>query len=460
MKRKKAKTIVAIVDAGCRGAILAESYANHKNVDEILVFPGNDLMQSVCKKPVKCFPKIALTDAKKIVRECSKRKVAVVDVCQDNAVAAGVVNKLKEKGIPVIGHTREAGIIEWDKAWCRQFLEKIGLNAYQPEFHIFTSEKEGIDFVKNQPNKKWFIKAAGLAMGKGALAARDKKEAIGKIQELHRRFPEASERYIVEQWLTNVDDTPGEEFSYYALCKGSKWKFEGNYQDHKNVNDFDSGDNTGGMGSISPTTILTEPILKQIGFILDKVVIGMKGEKDEQGNSRELSGDLYLGGIIVKEKGKLQVKVLEFNARLGDPEAHTVLGVTTNRYDMAMAVIGKTDFSKLKISIEKGVRIILTATAKGYPHDITGALGKEIFGLDIIMKRRKVKVYGSGIKKIGKRFFVNGGRLFYLFAKGRTILEAREKAYKEMSQIYIEDNNLHYRKDIAHSELEKYWRLN
>ena len=455
---KKKKVCIAIVDSGGRGAILAESYAKHPDVDMILAFPGNDFMQLLCNKPVICFPKIGLADVELIVKECKKYQAIVVDVCQDNAVAAGVVNALRNEGIATIGHTKEAGIIEWDKAWCRLFLQKIGLNKFQPKFEIFTSENAGTAFLKGQPNQRWFVKAAGLAAGKGALAATNNNDAIQKIHELYARFPEASGKYLVEEWLKNDDGTPGEEFSYYVLCKGKEWKFEGNYQDHKNVNDFDEGDNTGGMGSISPTMVLTQPIVKEIKYILDKVITGMMHEKDENGNSRELSGDLYLGGIIINRKGVFQVKVLEFNARLGDPEAHTVLGVTTNRYDIAMAMIGRTNFPKFKINIDPSIRMILTGAAKGYPNDYSQVLGNEIFGLADVMKNRKVKVYGSGIKKIGQKFLVSGGRVFYLFVKGKNLIDVRKKIYEEMSQVYVEGNNLHYRKDIGHSELEKYWK--
>lgn len=456
--KKKNKKIIAIIDAGCRGAILAESYANHPEVDEILAFPGNDLMQLVSKKSVVCFPKIGLTDVAIIVKECKKRQVVIADVCQDDAVTAGLVNALRKEGISTVGHNKEAGVIEWDKAWCREFLQKIALNEYQPKFHIFTTKKEGVKFISKQKDQKWFIKAAGLAAGKGALAAHNNKEAVEKIDELSNKFPDAARKYLIEEWLVNDDGSPGEEFSYYALCKGRDWKFEGCYQDHKNVNDFDQGYNTGGMGSISPTTILIEPILKQIKYILDRVVIGMMHEMDEYGNSRVLSGDLYLGGMIVRRNGRLQVKIIEFNARLGDPEAHTVLGVNTNRYDIAMAMIGETDFSRLRIAINPSIRIILTGAARGYPNDYNQALGKEIFGLSEVIKRHKVKVYGAGIKKKGNRFFVNGGRLFYLFGEGKNLIEVRRKIYEEMSQIYVEGNNLHYRKDIAHSEMEKYWK--
>lgn len=452
------KEIVAIIDHGCRGAVLAQSYANHPSVSKIIAIPGNDMMQSISSKPLVCFTTIKESDVSEIVKICLAEKITLAEVCQDDAVEAGVVNALRDAKIPVIGHTQEAGIIEWDKAWCRQFLERIGLSSYRPKFHIFTNLTDGTTFLKNQPNQAWFIKASGLAAGKGALPAKNTREAIRNIKELKKRFPQAAKRYLIEEWVKNDDGTPAEEFSYYAFCKGKQWKYEGNYQDHKRALDFDEGENTGGMGSVSPTSVITPEVEKQIKIILDTVVPAMADETDSRGKNRELSGDLYLGGILMRKKGRVEVKILEFNARLGDPEAHTLLGVKTNRLVIAKAITEKKNLEKLKITFESSVRVILTAAVKGYPGDYKEVLGKEIFGIPEILKNKKVRFYGAGIKKVGERYFVNGGRLFYLVGRGRTILEARKKVYEAMTQVYIEGNALHYRKDIGHLEVEKYWK--
>ena len=431
-----------VVDGGGRGAVLIDKYAKSKKVSKILAVPGNDLMQINTDKKVVTFPNLKTTSVKEILEICKKEKVDLVDVAQDNAVEAGLVDELMVSGIPVIGPTRTAGQIEWDKAWARKFMGKYDILT--PKYQIFYTEKEGIEFVKNHPAIKCFIKASGLAEGKGAIHAENKKEAIAAIKQMSK-FGKEGETYLLEQWLV------GEEFSAFALCDGENFKVVGFAQDHKRVFDGGLGPNTGGMGCVSNPLIVDRKIKKQVEEIFNKVIYGMKKEK------RPYKGVLYLGGMVVDGKGLpagRQVYVIEFNARWGDPEAQVIVpSIKNDFFELADAIIfGK--IKGLKLDIDKKVRVVVAATAKGYPTDYTSVKGKKVFGIEKVQKMG-VKIYGAGVKKIVGDYVVNGGRVLYIVGEGQDVIEAREKAYEAMKLISIEGDNLHYRTDIGWRDVER-----
>src|SRR3990167_10123052 len=174
---------VLVVDGGGRAAALAHKYSQSKHVRKLLVVPGNDLIRINTKKPVKIFPHLKTTDTTEIVEIAKKEKVDLVDVAQDDAVACGLSDSLTKAGIKVFGPSKSAGQIEWDKAWARKFMKQFNIPA--PSFKICHSETEGSNFIKNQKEEKWFVKASGLAAGKGAIFAKNKKEvqvAVGKMK--------------------------------------------------------------------------------------------------------------------------------------------------------------------------------------------------------------------------------------------------------------------------------------
>lgn len=426
---------ILVVDGGGRGAALVDKYAESSKVGKILVVPGNDLMQINTIKEVQTFPLLKTTSVKEIIEICKKEKVSLVDVAQDNAVEVGLVDELVKQRFFVVGPTRKAGQVEWDKAWAREFMKKYRIP--HPAYHIFSSEEKGIKFVQSKPNTKWFVKASGLAEGKGAIPASNTMEAISAIREM-KRFGISGETYLLEEWLE------GEEFSAFALCDGKDFKIVGYAEDHKRINDGDQGPNTGGMGSVSNPLIVDDNIKKQVDRIFNKVIEGMKKE------GRRYKGVLYLGGIAVEDK----VFVIEFNARWGDPEAEVILPSIKNDFiEIAKAIISG-NLKKLKIEIDKKVRVAVAACAKGYPVDYSAIRGKKVLGIEKAQKAN-VKIYGAGIKKVNGDYVVNGGRVLYVVGEGKVVREAREKAYKAMKLINIEGDNLHYRTDIGWRDMER-----
>lgn len=427
---------VLVVDGGGRGAVLVDKYGQSEKVSKILAVPGNDLMQINTKKEVKIFPNLKTTDVDEILQIAKKEKVDLVDVAQDNAVEAGLVDTLMLHGIPAIGPTRSAGQIEWDKEWARMFMGKYSLPS--PRYQVFYTEKDGIEFVKNLPAIRCFVKASGLAEGKGAIPAKNKKEAILAIKQM-KNFGKAGETYLLEKWLV------GEEFSAFALCDGESFKIVGYAQDHKRVFDCDQGPNTGGMGCVSNPLAINTSIKYQVSSIMQRVVTGLIKE------GRPYVGVLYLGGMVVNKK----VYVIEFNARWGDPEAEVILpSIQSDYLDLAKAVRSQ-NLKSIKIVFDKKVRISIAGCSKGYPGDYSSVKGKEIFGLTDAMKLPGINIFGAGIKREGDRFFTNGGRVFHLVGEGKDIKDAREKAYKAMAKISIEGDNLHYRNDIGWRDLAR-----
>lgn len=429
------KFTVLVVDDGGRASALVDKYAQSPNVDKLLAVPGNDLITKLVKKPVKIFPHLKTTDTKEIIKICKKEKVDLIDVAQDDAIEAGLVDSLTKSGFKVFGPTKAAGQIEWDKAWSRNYMRKYKIP--HPSYKVCKSEKEGINYVKKHKDAKWFVKASGLAAGKGAILAESRNEAISAIKSM-KNFGKAGETFLIEQYLT------GEEFSAFAQVSGKQFEIIGYAQDNKKVFDNDLGPNTGGMGCSSPPMAITKQIESQVKSIFKKTVDGLVKI------GRPYLGILYLGGIIDKDN---KVWVIEFNARWGDPEAQVLIPAIKNDFwDLALnAIKGKLQ----KINKDNIYRIVITVASKGYPGDYSGAVGKKINGLNKLVESNRVKIYGAGVKVKNGQYLANGGRLFYVLAEGKNVAIARKIAYNALSLTSIESGNLHYRTDIGYRDKER-----
>jgi phosphoribosylamine--glycine ligase len=459
----KIMNTICIIDGGGRGAALVAAYAKNPLVERILVIPGNDYMQENSSKPVVTYPHLKTTDVKEIVEICTTEKVSLVDVAQDDAVAAGVTDALQKEGIVVFGPTKSAGELEWSKAFSREFMQRNTIP--QPDFAIFSSVAEGMAYLQQQPDQPWFVKASGLALGKGALPANNNAEAEERIVEL-QEFGDAGKTYLLEKWLKSPDGSNVEEFSAFAISDGKSWRMIGYAQDHKRALDADKGENTGGMGVSTPPLVITKDIAKQTEDIFSKTFTGLQKE------GRSYVGVLYLGGMIVGEK----VYVVEFNARWGDPEAEAVIpGIINDYYELIQTILRK-QLDTITIKIDNSYRVAIAGTARGYPEDYKAVKGKQIIGLSEAKKMEDVIVFGAGIatKSSVKRgdpstpslrsvaqddsvdYVVNGGRIFYVVAEGKTVIDAREKAYAAMERISIEGDNLHYRKDIGWRDVKRF----
>lgn len=431
------KATVLITDGGGRGATLAKKYLQSPHIGKVIAVPGNDLMK--LDKNLETFPDLKTTSVDEIINICQKEKVDLVDVAQDDAVATGVTNRLQKLKINCIGPTKEAGRIEWDKAWAREFMKNNNLPI--PHYTICSSEQEGEKFIKKSPNSKWFVKANGLVAGKGALFAKDNQDALKKIKAM-KNFGDAGKTYLIEECLE------GEEFSSFAFVDGEDFKIVGHAQDHKTVFDGNLGPNTGGMGCSSPPLAVTKEIKKQIEEIFAKTAKGLSGQKTPY------KGILYLGGII-NPKGK--VFIIEFNSRWGDPEAQVIIpAIKGDLYEISKNV-AQGKLKNTSVAVDQKYRLAVAYTTRGYPDNYSQVVGKEIFGLGKLLNSKEVTVFGAGTKSKNNKFFASGGRLFYVMAEGKNILDVRNKVYNALSFSYIEGNLGHFRTDIGYRDLARFY---
>lgn len=436
------KTIVAVIDAGGRGSALVDAYAKSPKVDEILFIPGNDLAQINTKKPLHTFQNLKTTSKDEILKLCKEYNVSLVDVAQDNAVEAGVSDLLRENGFKVFGPSRSAGRIEWDKAWSREFMVKHHLPI--PSFKVCKTETEGVEFIKTKKDQAWFIKASGLAEGKGVIPAQNNQEALHAINEMSK-FGDSGSTFLIEQALI------GEEFTSFAISDGKTYQILTNAQDHKRIDDWDKGPNTGGMGCSTPALVVDQNIKAQVEEIFKETFKALKKE------NLVYQGIVYLGGIVVRENNQDKVFIIEYNSRWGDPEAECILpGIENDWFEVALAV---ADGGLSHVNHDGKSRIVVAAASKGYPGDYSRVKGKEIKGLDEILKVPGIKVYGAGVRKINSLYIANGGRLFYVVAEGKNVIEARERAYQALKLVSIPGENgedlLHYRTDIGYRDVQR-----
>ncbi len=434
--------IVLIIGAGAREHAISQAYEKSPQIKKIIVAPGNDFITYKREKEVVIDKNCSLKDPQSILNIAESYSPDLIDVAQDDALAAGTVDSLRKNRFLVFGPTKQAARIEWDKKWSREFMTRHKIPA--PVYSSFVSEKLAKDYVKGlyckEPEKFLYIKASGLCAGKGALEARNLDEAIRNIEKM-KTFGEAGSEFLIEHGLE------GEEFSCYAISDGETYHILKSAQDNKRVYNFDGGDQTGGMGAISPAMV-TEPLSKEIEEqLIAKAFNGMKSE------DILYKGILYLGGIVVNGKPMN----IEYNARWGDPECQVVLPSIENDYVGIIMLALERRLWEIKLGQDDKTRFCVVGASKGYPNDYSNAKGKQIYGLEEAMKVEGVTVLGAAIAVQDGKFYADGGRLFSIVTEGPDIVEAKQRAYSAIAHINIEGNNLHYRTDIGHRDVERFF---
>ncbi|MEA3230122.1 MAG: phosphoribosylamine--glycine ligase [archaeon] len=432
---------VMIVGSGAREHTISRAYEKSSQAGRIIVAPGNDFIGYDREKEFVIDKGCSLNYPQSILDIARKYMPDLIDVAQDDALAAGTVDLLQKHGFQVFGATRDAAKIEWDKKWSREFMQRHKIPS--PDFRYFDSFEPAAEYVKylysDEPEKLIYVKAAGLCGGKGALKSTSLKEAVENIKRM-KSFSDAGEVFLVEEGLQ------GEEFSYYAMCDGQTHHIFKSAQDNKTLLNFDEGDQTGGMGAICPAKI-TEPFSDEIEEqFISRVITGMAAE------NIPYKGVLYLGGIVADGRPMN----IEYNARWGDPECQVVLpSLETDYIDVVTACIeGRLD--EINIKQDDKARVCVVGASRGYPNDYSSAKGKRIYGLEDVKDMKEITVFGAGVEVRDGKFYANGGRLFSIVAEGGNILDARQKAYDAMSHVNIEGNNLHYRTDIGWRDVERY----
>lgn len=434
------RNIVGIVDGGGRGAALARAYERSPHVDGIVVIPGNDLTAEMAHKPTFVFPNISNSSADAIADKFSELGVTLADVAQDNAIEAGVADRLRERGIATVGPSRDAGQIEWSKAYARGVGKQAHLQ--QPGFETFTRVEQADWYIDRSGDSEFAIKANGLAEGKGVKLAHSSEDAKRMVRELKKQFPHASEIFLVEEMAR------GEEFSTFFASDGEHIKILGHAQDHKREGNFDTGENTGGMGASTPPRLMT----RAVELVVEGEITKMMARLSEEGRPYEGIG--YYGGMLDEVLKK--VNNIEWNARWGDPEVEIVApGITSDIFELAVSIVGKS-LDKYNLTKDNLARVVVAGASRGYPRDYNAVKGKEIFGLDYVMHMKDVELYGAGVKVDNDgRHWANGGRLFYIVGQGENVIEAREKAYGAIARVHVDGNNLMFRADIGWRDVQR-----
>lgn len=414
------KKKVLVVGSGGRCHAIVKALGKSPRVAEIFCAPGN---AGIAGDAV-CVP-IGVEDVEGIVRFVEENGIDMTVVGPEAALAAGLVNALEEKGHKAFGPTKEAARIESSKEFAKIIMEKYGVPT--ASYRTFDNFDEALEYVKGRPLPA-VIKYDGLAAGKGVVVAPTYEEAEAALRDMLLDSSFGKGRVVVEDFLD------GPEFSFMCVVSGHKVYPLAMAQDHKRAFDGDKGPNTGGMGAYSPVPFITDEIRETA---LREIMQRTADALVEEGFP--FKGVLY-GGLILTEEGP---KVIEFNARFGDPETEVVLPrLESDFYDLVEAAVEGTD-CETRWSNDAYLGVVLAS--EGYPGSYRK--GVEIKGLDKV----DAEVYHMGTKRDGDRLLTAGGRVLMVVGKGKDLAEANEAAKAEIAK--IDCPTLFHRTDIGKASL-------
>ncbi|MFH1031729.1 MAG: phosphoribosylamine--glycine ligase [Chloroflexota bacterium] len=413
-----------VIGSGAREHTLVWKLAQSPNAQEIYAAPGNAGTSLIAQNL-----NISPTDIKALGKAAREKAIDLVVVGPEASLAEGIVDHFQKLGIPIFGPAKQAAQIESSKAFAKDLMQKYGIPCAKSV--TFSSYEQAIAYIKRQ-QPPIVVKADGLAAGKGVIVAESTQQALGFLKSLmqDKSLGAAGKRIVVEEYLA------GKEMSAFVFTDSRKVVPMVSACDYKRVFDGDKGANTGGMGSYSPPYFFTPELGSKVQqTIMEPTVKALAQEKNPY------RGVLY-GGLMITNDGP---KILEFNARFGDPETQVVLPrLKTDLVDIMMAVIeGKLDKVKIEWSQDACVGVVMASG--GYPDSYK--TGFPIKGLNDVDK--DILVFHAGTKPGSNpgEVLTNGGRVLTVVATGKTIAEAREKVYTNISRIKFE--GCQYRKDIA-----------
>lgn len=421
-----------VIGQGGREHALVWKLAQSKRVKKIYCAPGNGGTESLAENvPLK------ETDVDGLVRFAKEKKIDYTVVGPEAPLLAGVVDAFQKEGLPIFGPTRASALIEGSKSFAKQLMDKYNISTGR--YQVFDDLNQALAYVDTQ-EVPIVVKADGLAAGKGVTVAHTREEAKEALRAsmVEKRFGEAGTRVVIEEYLE------GEELSLMAFVDGQTVVPMLPAQDHKPIFDGDKGPNTGGMGAYAPVTHMPQEMVEQaVEKILKPAAQALVNE------GRPFCGVLY-AGLMLTAQGP---KVVEFNARFGDPETQVVLPLLkTDLVDVIEAVCHhKLDELKVEWSDQSAVTVV--AASPGYPESYPK--GMEIHGMDKWRDRQDVIIFQAGTKRENGKLVTNGGRVFSVTALGDDLASARDRAYNVLKEVTFE--GMHYRTDIAQKGLGRKW---
>ena len=412
---------VLVVGGGGREHAICHALSKSAKVDKIWCAPGNGGIASIAE----CVDIIA-TDIEKMVAFAKENKPDLVMVAPDDPLALGMVDALEDAGIRAFGPHKNAAIIEGSKSFAKDLMHKY--NIPTANYAVFEDSAKAIEYIKEQ-GAPIVVKADGLALGKGVTVAMTEQDAINAVKDAMDggAFGSAGARVVIEEFLT------GPEVSVLAFTDGKTIKTMPSAQDHKRAYDHDKGPNTGGMGAFSPSRMYTDEIAKTCMDTIFRPTIDAMAKE-----GRTFKGVIYFG-LMLTPKGP---KVIEYNARFGDPETQAVLSrLETDIFDIFNAVIDGT-LADIDIKWSDNAACCVCMASGGYPAKYEK--GKVITGLDDVTDSM---VYHAGTKLSDGAMVTNGGRVLGVTANAKTLDEAIQKAYADVKKIHFD--GVHFRTDIG-----------
>jgi phosphoribosylamine--glycine ligase len=420
---------VLIIGSGGREHALGWKLKQSKNCGKIFFAPGNAGTASIGKNVSLDLSVIDQKSADAVWWFCKQEKVELVVIGPEDPLAGGLTDKLEKYGLKVFGPRQQAAQLEADKAWAKQIMRGAGVPT--AEARTFENAEAAIAYVQSRETPV-VVKAAGLAKGKGVVVCDNAQQAVEAVKQImvKREFGDAGSKVVIEERLV------GQEVSILALVDGRNIYVLDSAQDHKQVGEGDTGPNTGGMGAYSPTPLVNDKLLSTIEReVLVATVDALR--RDEI----EFKGVMY-AGLMLTAGGP---KVLEFNARFGDPETQTLL--VRFKGDLLATLLAVVDgtLDKIDIRWDDRVSCCVVMCSGGYPGPYVN--GIPITGLDEAAKMPDVHIFHAGTKLDGTRVVTNGGRVLNVVGLGKTIAEARDKANAACQKIKFEGG--FYRRDIG-----------
>lgn len=415
---------VLVVGGGGREHTIIWKLAQSAHKPELFAAPGNAGIAQLAT----CVD-IKATDVEGVVRFAKEHQIDLTVVAPDDPLMLGMVDRLEAEGLKAFGPRQNAAIIEGSKVFAKNLMKKYGIPT--AAYEVFDDSEKAIAYLKNT-SYPTVVKAEGLALGKGVIIVNDFAEAEAAVRDImcDKVFGAAGSRVVIEEFLT------GQEVSVLAFTDGKSLKPMVSAQDHKRAYDNDEGLNTGGMGTFSPSRLYTQAVHEEC---MQNIFMPTMAAMHKEG--RPFKGVLYFGLIMTKSG----VKVIEYNARFGDPETQVVLPrLTTDLLDIFMAV-AEERLEEQPIEWADNAAVCVVLASGGYPKAYEKGL--PISGIDAAEADPDITVFHAGTRREGDRFVTAGGRVLGVTAVGKDLEAAIQKAYDGVAKIHFD--KMHYRTDIG-----------
>lgn len=417
---------ILVVGSGGREHAIVWKLAQSPKADKIYCAPGNAGIAEIAE----CVP-IKATDIKALADFAEEKQIDLTVIGMDDPLMLGVVDEFESRGLRVFGPRANAAILEGSKVFSKNLMKKYDIPT--AGYWEFTDADAAKVFLKEHNTYPIVLKADGLALGKGVLICQNEQEAMDGVDEImvDQKFGKAGSQMVVEEFLV------GQEVSVLSFCDGKTVRTMVSAQDHKRALDHDQGLNTGGMGTFSPSQYYTEAYQKEAEEkVFQKTVDAMNAE------GRTFKGIIFFGLMLTKEG----VKVLEYNARFGDPETQVVLPrLDSDLVDIFEACIDGT-LDQVDIQWKDNAAVCVVLASGGYP--VSYGKGYPIQGLHAFDDREDMMIFHAGTaKNEAGEIVTNGGRVLGIVALDETLPKAIEKAYAHVDDVTFE--KVHYRHDIG-----------